>query len=66
MHKIMGWIGILITYAVMVIMMVLGLEIIHDLRDPQLKVPITVMIIVTWIGGGFMAYMIHEYMKEPL
>lgn len=65
MHKVMGWVSILILYAVMITMMVMGLEIMDALRDPQLKLSITTMIVVTWIIGGFMAYMLHEYIKEP-
>lgn len=64
MYKIMGWVSILITHAIMVFMMVAGLEIMDGLRSTQLKSSITIMIVVLWIMGGFMAYMIHEYIKE--
>lgn len=64
MHRVMGWMGIIILYAVMIFMMVTGLEIMDGLRNTQLKLSITIMIAVLWILGGFMAYMIHEYMAE--
>lgn len=66
MHKITGWVSIIILYAIMILMMVMGLEIMDDLRSNQLKMSITAMIVVSWTVGGFMAYMIHESMKEPL
>lgn len=64
MHKIMGWTSILVLYAIMVFMMVAGLEIMDGLRNTQLKLSITIMIVVLWIMGGFMAYMIHEFIQE--
>lgn len=66
MAKVTGWVSIIILYAIMILMMVMGLEIIDDLRSNQLKLSITAMIVVSWAVGGFMAYMIHESMKEPL
>lgn len=64
MHRVMGWISIIILYTVMIFMTVVGLEIMDGLRNTQLKLSITIMIAVLWIIGGFMAYMIHEYMAE--
>lgn len=64
MHKIMGWVSIGILYTVMIFMMVVGLEIMDGLRNTQLKLSITIMIVVLWIMGGFMSYMIHEYIQE--
>jgi len=64
MHRVMGWISIIILYTVMIFMTVAGLEIMDGLRNTQLKVPILLMVIATWVLGGFMSYMIHEYMAE--
>ena len=64
MHKIMGWTSILVLYAIMVFMMVMGLEIMDGLRNTQLKLSITIMIVVLWIMGGFIAYGIHEFIRE--
>lgn len=66
MAKIMGWVSILILYTIMILMMVMGLEIMDDLRSTGLKLSITTMIVVSWIIGGFMAYVVHEAIKEPL
>lgn len=62
--KILGWVSILTLYAIMIGMMVLGLEIMDDLRSTELKLSITTIIVVSWIVGGFMAFVIHEAMKE--
>ncbi len=64
MGKVLGWVNIIILYAIMVFMMVAGLEIMDGLHNTQLKMSITIMIVVLWILGGFVAYMIHEYMAE--
>ena len=64
MGKVLGWVNIIILYAIMVFMMVAGLEIMDGLRNTQLKISITIMIVVLWILGGFVAYMIHEYIQE--
>lgn len=66
MHRVMGWVSILILYTIMILMMVMGLEIMDDLRSTGLKLSITAMIVVSWAVGGFMAYILHESMKEPL
>lgn len=62
--KTLGWVSIVVLYTIMIGMMVLGLEIMDDLRSTQLKISITTMIVVSWIVGGFMAYIIHESIKE--
>ena len=64
MGKVLGWVNIIILYAIMVFMMVAGLEIMDGLRNTQLKLSITIMIVVLWIMGGFVAYMIHEFIQE--
>ena len=64
MGKVLGWVNIIILYAIMVFMMVAGLEIMDGLRNTQLKMSITIMIVVLWIMGGFVAYMIHEFIQE--
>ena len=64
MGKVLGWVNIIILYTIMVFMMVAGLEIMDGLRNTQLKLSITIMIVVLWIMGGFMAYMIHEFIQE--
>lgn len=66
MAKVTGWATILLLHAIMILMMVMGLEVMEYLRSNQLKLSITVMVAVTWMIGGFITYAIHESMKEPL
>ncbi len=66
MAKVTGWATILLLHAIMILMMVMGLEVMDDLRSNQLKLSITMMVAVTWMIGGFITYAIHESMKEPL
>ncbi len=66
MHKVIGWTTILLLQAIMIFMMVMGLEVMDDLRSNQLKLSITIMVAVTWMIGGVITYAIHESMKEPL
>lgn len=66
MAKVTGWATILLLYAIMIFMMVMGLEVMDALRSNQLKLSIAAMVVVTWIVGGFITYAIHETMKEPL
>lgn len=62
--NLLGWVSIIALYVIMILMMVMGLEIMDDLRNIDLKISILLMVIVSWIVGGFMAYIIHESMKE--
>lgn len=62
MHKIVGWATILLLYAIMIFMMVMGLEVMDALHSNQLKLSITAMVVVTWMIGGFITYAIHESM----
>jgi hypothetical protein len=64
--KVTGWATILLLHAIMIFMMVMGLEVMDDLRSNQLKLSITIMVAVTWMIGGVITYAIHESMKEPL
>lgn len=66
MAKVTGWATILLLHAIMIFMMVMGLEVMDDLRSNQLKLSITIMVAVTWMIGGVITYAIHESMKEPL
>ena len=65
MAKVTGWATILLLQAIMIFMMVMGLEIMDDLRSNQLKLSITTMVVVTWMIGGCITYAIYETMKEP-
>ena len=65
MAKVTGWATILLLYAIMLFMLVMGLEVTNALRGAQPKLAMTIIIVVTWVVGGFITYAIYETMQEP-